>query len=68
MKFNKYMEEFKQISGIISVGIIQDFSCPEINEDDVKTVMDQTGISEEEAKKAIEKADGDLAKVIMDHQ
>ena len=34
MKFKKYMEEFKQISGVISVGIIQDFSCPEINEDE----------------------------------
>jgi len=37
----------------------------EINEDDVKTVVDQTGVSEDEAKKAIEEADGDLAAAIM---
>jgi nascent polypeptide-associated complex subunit alpha len=40
-------------------------TAPEINEDDVKTVMDQTGKSEEEAKKAIEDANGDLAEAIM---
>jgi nascent polypeptide-associated complex subunit alpha len=41
-------------------------STPEINEDDVKTVMDQTGVSEEKAKEAIDAAEGDLAKAIMD--
>jgi nascent polypeptide-associated complex subunit alpha len=40
----------------------------EINEDDVKTVMEQTGVSEEEARKAIEDADGDLAQAILDLQ
>jgi nascent polypeptide-associated complex subunit alpha len=37
----------------------------EINEDDIKTVMDQTGASEVDAKTAIEEANGDLAKAIM---
>lgn len=41
-------------------------STPDINEDDVKTVMEQTGVSEEKAKEAIESAEGDLAKAIMD--
>ena len=40
-------------------------SEPEINEDDIKTVMQQTNASEEEAKEAIAKNDGDLAKAII---
>ncbi|OIO22018.1 nascent polypeptide-associated complex protein [Candidatus Micrarchaeota archaeon CG1_02_47_40] len=34
-------------------------------EDDVKMVMEQAGVSEEEAKKALEEADGDIANAIM---
>jgi len=41
-------------------------SEPEINEEDVKTVVEQTGISEEEAKEAIKRNDFDLAKAIME--
>ncbi len=37
----------------------------DINEDDVKTVMEQTKVSEDKARKAIEDADGDLAEAIM---
>jgi nascent polypeptide-associated complex subunit alpha len=37
----------------------------EINEDDIKTVIDQAGVSEEEAKKAIEETNGDLAEAIL---
>lgn len=40
-------------------------STPEISEDDVKTVMDQTGASEAEAKAAIEECKGDLAEAIL---
>ena len=40
-------------------------SEPEINEDDIKTVMQQTGTTEEKAKEAIEKNNHDLAKAIM---
>ena len=40
-------------------------STPDINEDDIKTVMEQTGCSEEEAKKAIEDSNGDLAEAIL---
>ena len=40
-------------------------SEPEINEDDIKTVMQQTGATEEKAKEAIEKNNHDLAKAIM---
>ena len=40
-------------------------TTPDINEDDVQTVVSQTGASEEDAKKAIEDAEGDLAAAIM---
>lgn len=41
-------------------------SEPEINDDDIKTVIDQANVSEEKAKEALEKAEGDIAKAILD--
>ncbi len=52
-----------QISGEVEERSLA--TTPEINEDDIKTVMDQTGKSKENAKKAIEDAEGDLAEAIM---
>lgn len=40
-------------------------SEPEINEDDIKTVMQQTGATEEKAKETIKENEGDLAKAII---
>jgi len=40
-------------------------SEPEINEDDIKTVMQQTGATEEKARESIKENNGDLAKTIM---
>ncbi len=40
-------------------------STPDISEDDIKMVVDQTGRSAEEAKKAIEESQGDLADAIL---
>ena len=40
-------------------------STPDINEEDIKTVMKQTNCTEEEAKKAIEESKGDLAEAIL---
>ena len=40
-------------------------SEPEINEDDIKTVMQQTGATEEKARESIKENNGDLAKAIM---
>jgi len=37
-----------------------------INEEDVKLVMEKTGKSEDEARKALEKSDGDLTEAIME--
>ena len=41
-------------------------SEPEINEDDIKTVMQQTGATEEKAKETIKENGGDLAKAIIE--
>jgi len=40
-------------------------STPEISDDDIKTVMEQAGCPEAEARKAIEDSEGDLAAAIM---
>jgi len=40
-------------------------SQPTMSEEDVKLVADQTGKSVEEARKALEECDGDLAKAIL---
>ena len=40
-------------------------SEPEINEDDIKTVVEQAGCSEEEAKSNLEACKGDIAEAIM---
>ena len=41
---------------------------PEINAEDISAVMEQAGVSEEEAKAAIEKNNGDLAAAILELQ
>ena len=40
-------------------------TTPEINEDDIKTVSEQAAVSLEEAKEALENADGDIAEAII---
>lgn len=56
-------QETFQISGDVHE---QELSAkPEISEEDIKTVAEQADVSEEEAEKAIEKTDGDLAQAIM---
>ena len=35
------------------------------SEEDIKTIIEKTGCSEQEAKKALEKANGDLAEAIL---
>ena len=39
---------------------------PDISEDDIKTVMDQTGADEETARSAIMQHNGDLAEAILE--
>ena len=38
---------------------------PEINEEDIQTVMEQADVPEDEARKAINDSKGDLAKAIL---
>src|SRR4030043_1935046 len=38
---------------------------PDISEDDVATVAEQAGVSKEQARKAIEESEGDLAEAIL---
>ena len=40
-------------------------TTPEIDDDDVETVMEQAGVSKEKALEAIKNAKGDLAQAIM---
>ncbi len=40
-------------------------STPDINEEDVATVVEQTSVSEEKARETIEKCNGNLAEAIM---
>ena len=43
-------------------------SSPEISDDDIETVMAQANVSREDAIKAIEETDGDLAEAILKFQ
>ncbi|MFQ5621646.1 MAG: nascent polypeptide-associated complex protein [Candidatus Nanoarchaeia archaeon] len=40
-------------------------STPDINADDLKTIMDQTNVDEETARKTLEETKGDLAEAIL---
>jgi len=62
-KVNMMGEEVFQVSGEI---IEEEKSTkPEVNEEDIKTVMEQANVTKEEAEAAIEEAEGDLAKAIL---
>ncbi len=39
---------------------------PDITQEDIQTVMEQTNVSEEKAKQALTKAKGDIAQAIID--
>jgi len=47
------------------MGEIEEIENEEDNKEDIKMIMEQASVSEEEAKKALEEADGDLAEAIM---
>ncbi len=53
-------QETFQIIGNVSERALEKFSA-----EDVKTVSEQTGVFESEAKKALEETSGDLAEAIM---
>ena len=62
-KVNMMGKDTFQIMGNISERALS--SQPEISSDDIKTVMEQADVSEDEAKKAISDSKGDLAKAIL---
>ncbi|MBT4651584.1 nascent polypeptide-associated complex protein [Candidatus Woesearchaeota archaeon] len=62
-KVNMMGQETFQISGEIHERTLS--TTPEISEEDIKTVMEQTGANEETVKETIEEAKGDLAEAIM---
>ena len=63
-KVNMMGQETFQVVGEIEERAIE--TEPEINEDDIKTVIEQTGVDEGKAKELIEKHEGDLAAAIME--
>jgi nascent polypeptide-associated complex subunit alpha len=65
-KVNMMGQETLQITGDIQEREIE--TAPSISEEDIKTVMEQANVSEEEAKAAIEENKGDLAAAIMSLQ
>ena len=65
-KVNMMGQETFQISGEITERELSSTSlASEISEEDIKTVMEQTGADQKSAKKALEEADGDLAQAIL---
>jgi nascent polypeptide-associated complex subunit alpha len=63
-KVNMMGQQTYQISGRESVRQLS--SEPEINEDDVQTVMEQAQVDEATARAAIKRHKGDLAEAIME--
>jgi nascent polypeptide-associated complex subunit alpha len=62
-KVNMGGQETFQVVGEIEERAIS--SEPDINEDDINTVMEQAGVDKETAEKAISEHNGDLAAAIM---
>ena len=62
-KVNMMGQENFQISGDVHEEQVS--AVPDISEEDVKTVMEQSGADRNTARKAIEKAEGDLAEAIL---
>ena len=62
-KVNMMGQENFQISGDVHEEEVS--SVPDISEEDIRTVMEQTGANKLAAKKAIELTKGDLAEAIL---
>jgi len=63
-KVNMMGQETFQISG--KVHEEDNDTSPEISEDDIKTVIEQTGVSPEKARDTLNKNKGDLAETILE--
>lgn len=63
VKINMMGQDSFQISG--QVKEVARSTSVEVSQDDINTVIEQTGCTEDEAKDAIKEADGDLAEAIL---
>ncbi|MFO7872091.1 MAG: nascent polypeptide-associated complex protein [Candidatus Undinarchaeales archaeon] len=68
VKMDMKGKESFQVSGTIKEGESESEAEAdvELNEDDIKMVMSQADVSKEEAEEALKKADGDIAKAILE--
>lgn len=64
VRMNVQGQDSFQITGNVSAGE-GEASTVEVSDDDIKLVEEQTGVSEERARKALEKSGGDIAKAIL---
>ncbi|MBI2664818.1 nascent polypeptide-associated complex protein [Candidatus Woesearchaeota archaeon] len=62
VKVNMMGQDSFQVTGDVE----ERAAAVEISEDDVKTVAEQAGVSEEKAREALRNSNGDLAAVIME--
>lgn len=65
-KVNMMGQETYQVVGHAEERSLVSDAEPEINEDDIQTVIDQTGVDKDKAREAIERNSGDLAAAIME--
>ena len=63
MKIKMQGQENFQISGDITE--VEKSESEDTTEEDIKTIIEKTGCSEEEAKQALEDSNGDLAEAIL---
>ncbi|MBW2988263.1 nascent polypeptide-associated complex protein [Candidatus Woesearchaeota archaeon] len=63
IKINLMGQDTFQITGNVSKAELD--STPEISEEDIATVVSQTGVSKEVAKRVLEENQGDIAKTII---
>ncbi len=64
-KVNMMGQETFQISGHVEERPLSKSSEATLSQEDIATVMEQAGVSAEEAQKALEEAQGDLAAAIL---
>ncbi|MFA7707780.1 MAG: nascent polypeptide-associated complex protein [Candidatus Pacearchaeota archaeon] len=62
IKINMQGQENFQISGDVSE---EEISQKDTSEEDIQTIIEKTGCSENEAKQALEEAEGDLTEAIL---
>lgn len=65
-KINMMGQESFQVVGVVEERSLD--ASPEIFEEDIQTIIDQTGCSKEKAEKALDENKGDLAAAIMSLQ